>query len=355
MVQPGAPDVSSSTNGSGPSPRAEVPAPNRSLVDRVRTKASRSLRIAKMLVRGAIATDHPMLVTLVVTRRCNLDCGYCNEYDLVSEPVPLLDLERRIDRIARLGTSIVTISGGEPLLHPQLEEVVARIRRRGMIATLITNGYLLSDERIAKLNAAGLDYLQISIDNLTPDDVSKKSLKMLDVKLRALARLATFTVNVNLVVGAGVRNPEDALVVARRARELGFAPTIGVVHDSNGQLKPLGERDLAVYREIRGQSGIGFGIIDRFEENLAQGKPTDWRCRAGARYLYVDEDGLVHWCSQQRGTPGTPLLSYGRADMRREYRTEKPCAAFCTIQCVHRSSIMDNWRGRQEPVATPAR
>ncbi len=349
MTQAEAPGDTPSTNGGGPAPRPPVPAPARSVLERMRTKANRGLRIARMLGRGAIATDHPMLVTLVVTRRCNLDCAYCNEYDLVSDPVPLADLERRVDRIARLGTSIVTLSGGEPLLHPQLEEVVARIRRRGMIATLITNGYLLSDERIAKLNAAGLDYLQISIDNLTPDDVSKKSLKVLDVKLRSLARLAAFTVNVNLVVGAGVRNPEDALLVAGRARELGFAPTIGVIHDSDGQLQPLDDRERAVYREIRGHSGLGFGIIDRFEENLAKGKPTNWRCRAGARYLYVDEDGLVHWCSQQRGTPGTPLLSYGRADMRREYRTEKPCAPFCTIQCVHRSSIMDNWRGRQTP------
>ncbi len=44
-----------------------------------------------------------------------------------------------------------------------------------------------------------------------------------------------------------------------------------------------------------------------FQNNIADGKPNDWRCRAGARYLYICEDGLVHYCSQQRGYPGIPL------------------------------------------------
>jgi MoaA/NifB/PqqE/SkfB family radical SAM enzyme len=300
-----------------------------------------------MLGRAALSTKHPLLVTLVVTRRCNLACGYCNEYDHVSQPVPTEALLARVDRLAELGTSIVTISGGEPLLHPDLELIVGRIRRRGMIATVITNGYPLTQSRIGRLNEAGLDYLQISIDNVKPDDVSRKSLSRLDRKLRMLAETATFTVNVNSVVGAGVENPEEAMVVAERARELGFAPTIGVIHDGHGQLRPLNDRQRAVYRSIRRRSGVGFGIVDRFESNLAEGKPTKWRCRAGSRYFYVDEYGIVHWCSQQRGTPAIPLERYSREDMKREYFREKACAPMCTIQCVHRASLMDEWRHPQ--------
>jgi len=68
-----------------------------------------------------------------------------------------------------------------------------------------------------------------------------------------------------------------------------------------------------------------------FQDNLADGKPNDWRCRAGARYLYVCEEGLVHYCSQQRGYPGVPLESYTLADIRREFDTPKPCAPYCTV------------------------
>ena len=79
-----------------------------------------------------------------------------------------------------MGTAIVTISGGEPLLHPDLDAIIARIRKNGIIAGMITNGYLLAADRIERLNRAGLEYLQISIDNVLPDEVSKKSLKVLD-------------------------------------------------------------------------------------------------------------------------------------------------------------------------------
>src|SRR6202012_5232974 len=97
--------------------------------------------------------------------------------------------------------------------------------------TVITNGYLLTPDRIKKLNAAGLDYLQISIDNVNPDDVSKKSLKVLDRKLELLAEHADFHVNINSVVGSGITHPQDALTIGRRALDLGFSSTIGIIHD----------------------------------------------------------------------------------------------------------------------------
>src|SRR5690606_17519735 len=183
-----------------------------------------------MIIRGLVSQDHPLLAHLIPTRRCNLACGYCNEYDDHSDPVPIRELITRVDQLADLGTAVITISGGEPLLHPELEEVIRRIRKRKMIAGMITNGYLISRKRIRSLNTAGLDHLQISIDNVQPDDVSMKSLKVLDKKLRYLAEEADFKVNINTVLGSGVRNPEDARAIARRAVELGFTCTVGIIH-----------------------------------------------------------------------------------------------------------------------------
>ena len=88
-------------------------------------------------------------------------------------------------------------------------------------------------------------------------------------------------------------------------------------------------------------------MISGYEENLTQGLANDWKCRAGARYLYVDENGLVHYCSQQRGYPAIPLKSYTIEDIRREYQTKKPCAPYCTVACVQRISVFDNWRSPQ--------
>jgi MoaA/NifB/PqqE/SkfB family radical SAM enzyme len=306
------------------------------------------MRELRLLAHGALSTDHPIMAHIIPIRRCNLSCAYCNEYDDVSKPVAVEVLERRINKLADLGTSILTLSGGEPLLHPELDDVIAIMRRRGFLAGMITNGYLLTADRVKRLNKAGLDHLQISIDNVMPDDVSKKSLKVLDKKLQILAENAEFHVNINSVVGGGIHNPNDALVVGRRAIELGFSATVGIIHDGGGQLKPLGERERAVYHEMKALENRHFAQLNYFQDSIAAGEPNNtWRCRAGARYMYICEDGLVHYCSQQRGYPGTPLEQYTVEDIRREYHTEKPCAPYCTVSCVHYVSYFDFWRGPQ--------
>src|ERR1700685_3058031 len=192
-----------------------------------------------MIVKGLASKRHPLLAHIIPTRRCNLACTYCNEYDDFSQPVPTEEMFARIDRLGTMGTSIITISGGEPLLHPDLDAIIARIRKNGIMAGMITNGYLLVKDRIERLNRAGLEYLQISIDNVKPDEVSKKSLKVLDQKLALLAEHADFQVNINSVLGSGIKSPEDALGVSTRAVNLGFTSTVGILHDHNGQLEPL--------------------------------------------------------------------------------------------------------------------
>src|SRR5678815_1944046 len=161
----------------------------------VLTTVNRKARSAREFVRGLADTSHPLLVQIIPIRRCNIDCGYCNEYDKVSPPVPAESLRRRIDKLAELGTSVVAFSGGEPMLHPDLNDLIRHIRARGMMAGLITNGYFLVPRRIEELNTAGLDFLQISIDNVEPDEVSKKSLRLLDKKLQHLKEHATFDIN----------------------------------------------------------------------------------------------------------------------------------------------------------------
>lgn len=309
----------------------------------------RGVREARMILKALVDTDHPVLAHMIPTRRCNIACAYCNEYDHISRPVPIDELHRRTDRLAELGVSCITLSGGEPMLHPQLDDLIRHIRKRGMLAGLITNGYLLGPRRIERLNEAGLEYLQISIDNVEPDETSMKSLRVLDQKLGMLAEHADFDVNINSVVGAGIPNPGDAYTVARRSLELGFTSTVGVIHDGEGQLKPLGKIERRVYDQVKALSKRGYSRLTYFQDNLVEGRTNKWHCRAGARYLYVCEDGLVHYCSQQRGTPGIALEDYTVEHIRHSYRTPKSCAPACTVSCVHKASAVDFWRDPQRP------
>jgi MoaA/NifB/PqqE/SkfB family radical SAM enzyme len=298
----------------------------------------RRAREAQMFARALKSPHHPILAHVVPTRRCNLSCGYCSEYDSHSEPVTTDEMLHRIDCLAALGTTIIHLSGGEPLLHPDADKIIRRIRHHGILAGVLTNGYLLGPRRIKQLNEAGLDHLQISVDNLQPDGVSMKSWKVLERKLKALSVHADFEVNINSVVGNDLPNPEEALVIARRAIELGFTSTVGILHDQDGQLRPLEGRYLEVYEKISqlGKSLFSPSKHNSFQFNMVRGLPTEWHCHAGSRYLYICEDGLVHYCSQQRGTPGTPLKEYSSANLSHEFSTIKACAPFCTVSCVHR-------------------
>jgi MoaA/NifB/PqqE/SkfB family radical SAM enzyme len=327
--------------------------PRRSTVRGRWLAATRKVRELRMVASALLHTDHPVLAQIVPARFCNLSCGYCNEYDKVSEPVPFEEMIRRIDHLGRLGTAMIGISGGEPLTHPQLDGIIRRIRSTGAIAGMITNGYLLNADRIERLNRSGLDHMQISIDNLEPDEVSKKSLKVLDKKLQMLAQYAEFHVNINSVVGGGFKDPNDALVIGKRALALGFESTIGIIHDGGGQLKPLKDDEAKVYFEMTNRRKTNYSRFDRFQEAIVQGRPNDWRCRAGSRYLYICENGLVHYCSQQRGYPGVPLADYSTADVKREFLTAKSCAPNCTIGCVHRISHIDHWRAPQTGTVSP--
>jgi hypothetical protein len=167
-----------------------------------------------------------------------------------------------------------------------------------------------------------------------------------------------FQVNINSVLGSGVKDPEDALSIAHRAVELGFTSTVGIIHDNNGQLKPLGPYEQEIFEEVMALGKRSFSRFNEFQHNVARGKEHNWRCRSGSRYLYICEDGLVHWCSQQRGYPGIPLAQYTPEMRHREYSTKKFCAPRCTVSCVQQVGMLDNWRDPQNlqplPMTPPA-
>jgi len=180
-----------------------------------------------------------------------------------------------------------------------------------------------------------------------PDEVSKKSLKVLDKKLQMLSEHARFGVNVNSVIGGGIKTPQDAVVISKRAVELGLTSTLGIIHNGAGQLVPLSDEEQAIYEQLRDNGKRSWTRFYKFQDDIAQARPHEWKCRSGSRYLYICEDGLVHYCSQKRGYPGIPLAEYTKEHILREFHTKKPCAKFCTVACVHVVATFDNWRGAQ--------
>jgi MoaA/NifB/PqqE/SkfB family radical SAM enzyme len=244
----------------------------------------------------------PFLAQLVVIRRCNLACGYCSEFDESSPPVPSEALRARIDRLKELGTFSLELTGGEPMLHPEIYDLVAYARRRDFYKVMmISNAYLLSEAKVRRLNDAGLMELQVSVDGVQPNDVTVKVLKPLLPKLEMLARSARFKVVLSAVLGSCP--PKEALEVVHTARRLGFRPRVLVLHDQHGQMR-LDADERATLQQLRRELGRGFREASDYRLRILQSGAAPFKCRAGSRYLYVDELGDVAWCSQTRaGSP----------------------------------------------------
>jgi len=288
----------------------------------------------------------PFLAQIVIIRKCNLSCGYCSEFDETSEPVPYQDLVLRFQKLRAFKTWAVCLTGGEPTLHPQLPDLVGELKAMGFPRRqIITNGYLLSRDLIEALNKEGLTDLQISIDGVTPNETTVKVLKPLRKKLFLLAKYARFKVVLSGVIGSS--SPEEALEVIDFARANGFIPRILLIHDDKGKLK-LSKENLQAYREVKKRIGFRLEDPDGYREKLIYQGRAPFKCRAGSRYLYINEFGQVQWCSQTKSAYSKELLNYDFEDLHKQFSTPKNCSETCTVGCARSASVYDQWRNQMD-------
>jgi len=284
----------------------------------------------------------PFLAQLVVTRRCNLSCGYCSEYDSTSQPIPIAILQSRMEKLRQLRTWAMALMGGEPTLHPDLLQIFAEMRRLGFRRRMMTtNGILLTKELIEGLNTQGMTDLNVSVDGVKRNSTTMKVLETLRSRLELLAQHARFRVVLSAVIGSAP--PEEVLQVVDFATSHGFSPRVLLLHDESGQIG-LSPDQLALYAEVKRRIGRAANEAGNYRDRLIHGAQAPFRCRAGARYLYVDEFGMVCWCAQTRASFRKPLLDYTLDDLREQFYTGKSCQATCSVGCVRTVSAYDAWR-----------
>ncbi len=295
----------------------------------------------------------PWFTQLVVIRKCNLSCAYCNEYDKTSEPVPLELLKQRAHKLKELGAFAINLTGGEPTMHPDLPELIryCRYDLKFLKTTMISNGFYLQPELIQKLNEAGLQDMQISIDGVKPNDMTVKVLDSLRKRLEYLKEHAKFNVVVSGVVGSCP--PEESFEVIQYAKNMGFKPRVLLIHGHDGQVK-LNAEELAVYKRIKKLIPRSFPEFTDYKDQIIEEGAAPFKCRAGSRYIYVDEKGIVSWCSQTRGAFTKALMDYTSEDLKREFYSYKSCQDRCTLGCVRAASSVDNWRKQDSPVLSPS-
>jgi MoaA/NifB/PqqE/SkfB family radical SAM enzyme len=310
--------------------------------------ARRALQQPALAAQYFVLQPHaPLLAQVVVTRRCNLKCAYCNEFDRVSQPVPLDRLCATVDHLAALGTRAVAFTGGEPTLHPELVDLVRHTAGKIAKVSMSSNGYKLTPTLVDALSDAGLGRMQISLDGIEPNEITAKVFRCTERKLEILAERARFVVHINAVLGSIPF--EETLEIVRRARAWGFETTVQWLHDDRGQaMNPHGITAAQVAQLLdacalpphHGADVLGAGL---------EGAPP-FRCRAGSRYLYVDEFSNAHFCSQALDLWSLPIDDVTPDTLRTNFHTPKACAARCTLGCVRDASRYDAWRPQRGTV-----
>jgi len=138
----------------------------------------------------------PITATFTITKRCNSRCSYCFDWGNPNPPPdPAKDkLEEALSSVKKLGATLVVFTGGEPLLRPDLSDLIRSAKSRGLQTLLVTNGILLTNEKARELAEAGLDTFLLSLDTLNPEHYRQNrgvDFKVAEEALESLAWVKT--------------------------------------------------------------------------------------------------------------------------------------------------------------------
>lgn len=285
----------------------------------------------------------PLQCSLYVTDQCNLDCAYCTEYDNTRPHPSLDDLTAWLTKIRDLGTVRVALVGGEPLMHPDIVEVVRRARGLGLATSLTTNGFLLTTPLVRALDEAGLEVMQISVDRMTPSEVTRKSFKTVLPKLDTL-RGSRINLHITGVLCGDTMSESREVLRTGLSRRI---PTeVRMVHaDPEQQFRvDRGTReDLEAFIEwMRDAKAAGAKIhtndaILDYQLSLLRGEPVEWSCTAGFKIFFVSAQGKFWICSMRHTDKS--IMDVTPEDLL-EHDQPKSCQDGCGVYCCVSTSLI---------------
>lgn len=289
----------------------------------------------------------PWAAHIYVTDNCNLDCSYCNEYDNSVPHADTADLKKWMRKIRDLGALRLGYLGGEPLLHPDIVELVRYGKELGFLRlSMSTNGFLLTEKLLKDLEEAGLDSMQFSVDRVTPHTATRKSLKSVKHKL-AWFENSKISFNVNSVLCNDTFDEVGQLIDTCLDQDV--AVHARVIHDDlinnrklrqypgTGALKELIEYQM----ELKGKGEkihTGWNLLD-YQHEILEGQMRDWKCIAGYKYFFVSAQGKFWPCSQVR--TDKDIMDITLDDLQ-DWDEPKDCQKDCGVWCIVEMSLAEN-------------
>jgi len=253
---------------------------------------------------GTIGERRLFSVTLAVTNRCNYNCWHCYNAGRSQEDIPLPVLKKIIREIQDLGTVKLTLSGGEPLLREDLEEIAGSFDRRTCL-TLNTTGAGLTPDRALALHQSGVFALGVSLDSSDPDEHDrlrgKKGAFQTSLKALHLASQNGLYPYIIAVATHDFLQPDRFLSFIRFASESGAAEVHLLEPSATGKLAgksevllvPSDRQLILEYQKLIARDDE-LPILSSFTYLES---PEAFGCGAGLTHLYIDGSGEVCPCN----------------------------------------------------------
>ena len=296
----------------------------------------------------------PAVCDVSVTNVCNATCDFCSfahDKDFVQERrwIDQAALARALPILHRRGIRYVNFQGGEPLLHPAIERLVADAREAGMRPAVITNGWLLP-QRIGGLLRAGLQMLLVSIDSHSLDDHERnRGLRGLSERIQAgiaIARQEGIPIFASVTVSRLVKYESlpavlgdlgfDAAIFSYPRKKpfasssLVFSESSSLIDFDSAELIDALDEIKALKRRFRVLNPLA--SIEDVQRHI-RGEEEVFPCIGGHKYFYLDWN-LDIWRCEAWSEPLGSVFDLDHIEDRRDR-----CNA-CTMACYRDNSVL---------------
>jgi len=306
------------------------------------------------LLNQFVANGGVRQVFFAITNRCDANCDFCgfkSSSKMKRKSTKLIEIKKSLDYMFENGVRIISFTGGEPLLHPDLPEIVSYASQLGMLTRTGTNAIRLDESMIERLKDAGLGYLWISIDSDDPNAHNQN--RGQNGLFSHIIDMVDIAGKYDLKIGAGVAiskliNNYDNLFSL--LSDVGFSRVTfaypgetmesSYLANSSNAISSFSKEELAVVLnkilkiKLNNTTNIEIGnstmAIKMMIQRLQHGTPLS-PCFAGSRLFYLDWRLRLYRCYSL--SDYSPLFEFDFSNPQ-----PSPCDA-CNSQCFRDNSI----------------
>jgi MoaA/NifB/PqqE/SkfB family radical SAM enzyme len=267
---------------------------------------------AAFQVQGRIARNQPFYSNLFVTSNCNCRCSFCNVYKTRQKDLGLEEVKHIIDCLADFGVKVVAVTGGEPMLRPDIFEILDYLEERKLVYSMISNGLLWNEEKANEARKKSLFNLSFSLDSL--DEKKYQSIRGVNGLAKVKETIGLFKERplkqgfVNTLTTVNSQNLGEVFDIVEFDRQNNCKFTCGPVALGPGFEFRSGEKSLeakneemaGVFSRLAAQCRHDKAVVGPsfYYQNIADYFYGNYKvpCDAGCLYVSVDSAGRVSPC-----------------------------------------------------------